>query len=140
MKIVKNDLKKKVDSLSRKIANPREYLDLVGQALLEEAHNRIQKKKKGPDGTPWAPWASSTAKARRRSGTASTGLLLNSGALDQSLGYKVSGPKVSVSTTSPYARYLQNGTSRMPARPFIGLGKVEERAIESIWKKWIKQD
>jgi phage virion morphogenesis protein len=129
------DFNKQVD----KLRNPAVYLSRIGEALLQATHERIQKTKVSPDGTPWAPWASSTARARRKAGTAGTGLLFNTGALDKSLTYSVQGPKVSVHSSSPYAQYLQNGTSRMPARPFLGIGKKEEALILDIWNKWLKE-
>jgi phage gpG-like protein len=128
---------KSLDALSKKLAEPREFLDLLGQSMLAAAHKRIQTTKRDANGRAWAPWATSTARARRKSGSAGRGLLYNTGALDRSLTYTVQGPKVSVQTASPYARYLQNGTNRMPARPFLGFGKVEEEATQAIWTKWM---
>ena len=110
----------------------------MGKGLVEEAARRITTTKSAPDGTRWKPWASSTAKARRRAGTSASGLLFNTGTLANSLEYEVIGDKVVVRNTQSYAQYLQNGTRNMPARPFLGMGKAEETLTKNLWKKWIE--
>lgn len=126
------------ESLTNKWLNKNEYLDMVGQAMVELAQKRISKTKTAPDGSKWAPWASSTAKARRKAGTSGTGLLYITGQLHDSIEYEVQGPKVVVRSRETYGQYLQNGTRNMPARPFLGTGPQEERAMQTLWKKWIK--
>ncbi len=137
MKLTGN--KNLTQSLSQKWLNKNQYLDEVGQALVQLARERIEKTKASPEGDKWAPWASSTARARRKEGTAGTGLLLRTGKLRDSIEYEVQGPKVVVRSREQYAQYLQNGTSRMPARPFLGTGPREEKSMQSLWKKWINE-
>ena len=128
-----------VDPVSRKWTSRRDFLKQLGEDLGEEAIRRIEKTKSSPEGQKWKPWASSTAKARRKEGSAGLGLLLRTGTLRDSIGYQVQGDKVIVMTNVPYARYLQHGTSKMPARPFLGTGPREEKVMKSLWKKWINQ-
>ena len=127
-----------VQSVTQKWAKQREFLEELGASFVGLAVNRIEKTKADPLGQKWAPWASSTARARRKEGTASTGLLLRSGGLRDSIEYEVQGPKVVIRSTSKYAEYLQNGTNRMPARPFLGTGVKEEKEMKNIWKRWIE--
>jgi phage gpG-like protein len=136
MKLVQ-DPKSLLDPITRRWARQRDFLEEVGATFAGIAIERIEKKKAGPDGVKWAPWASATRKARRKEGSAGTGLLLRTGALRDSITYEVQGQKVSVKTDNPYAGYLQNGTNKMPARPFLGFGRVEEREMQTIWKKWM---
>lgn len=136
MKLNKNP-KTLTEPISRKWANQQQYLELLGPKLVSLVRERIERTKTEPSGRKWAPWASSTARARRREGTAGSGLLFRTGQLSASIHYIISGPKVAVRTNLPYAKYLQNGTSRMPARPFLGTGPKEEQAMQSLWKKWI---
>ena len=137
MKLVQNP-KSLIDPITRKWAERREFLNEVGATFAGLAINRIEKKKADPDGVKWAPWASSTARARRKEGSAGTGLLLRTGALRDSINYEVQGNmKVVIKTDLPYAQYIQNGTSKMPARPFLGSGKMEDREMKQIWKRYI---
>jgi len=128
---------KETNDLYVKWQNRKDFLDEVGQQFLQEAQLRITGKKTDPMGTKWAPWARSTALARAKDGSAARGLLYKSGDLLNTLSYRVQGDKVSVSSDSPYARYLQNGTSRMPARPFLGMGEKEQLILQQVWQKWI---
>lgn len=136
MKVVGNP-KKAIEPIARKWASRKDFLNELGVGLVDEVHKRINDTKTAPDGTRWKPWASSTAKARRRAGTASSGLLFNSGELTRSIGYTITGNKVAVNTTLPYAQFLQNGTKNMPARPFLGMGKAEQDLTTNLWNKWI---
>ena len=124
--------------ISKKWTSRKDFLDELGKGLAEEAARRITTTKSAPDGTRWKPWASSTAKARRRAGTSASGLLFNTGTLARSIEYEVIGDKVVVRNTQEYAQYLQNGTRNMPARPFLGMGKAEETLTKNLWKKWIE--
>ena len=130
--------KNPLEPISKKWSSRKDFLDELGKGLVGEVHNRLYNTKASPDGTAWKPWASSTAKARRRAGTSSAGLLVNTGTLARSVEYEVTGDKVVVRNTQSYAQYLQNGTRNMPARPFLGMGKAEERLTQELWKKWIE--
>lgn len=137
MKLLK-DPKSIIDPVTRQWAKQRDFLEEVGATFAGIAIDRIEKKKADANGVKWAPWAASTRKARKKEGSAGTGLLLRTGALRDSITYEVQGnKKVSVKTDLSYAQYLQNGTNKMPARPFLGFGKVEEREMKQIWKNWM---
>lgn len=129
---------KVLDPLSKKWAAKKEFLEELGPAFVDEVKRRIERTKSDPEGRRWKPWALSTARARRAEGTASSGLLLRRGKLRDSIVYEIQGPKLVIRSTAPYAQYLQAGTRRMPARPFLGTGKRERELMTTIWKKWIK--
>ena len=128
-----------IEPLTLKWQQQRDFLDSVGATFAGLAIDRLEKQKADPMGRKWKPWASSTAKARRKEGSSGTGLLLRTGALRDSIEYEVQGPKVVIRSRSSYAEFLQNGTSRMPARPFLGTGPREEREMKRIWNQWIEK-
>lgn len=131
----KNPVKKLVDQW----ANRGQFLQEVGQILLDSTRERITTSKTDPEGRAWKPWARSTALARSKDGSAARGLLYKSGNLLDSLEVRVIGDtKVSISTTIPYAQFLQNGTNRMPPRRFLGTSKQDEQNIKAAWNKWLK--
>ena len=131
----KNPVKKLVDQW----ANRDEFLQQIGQILLESTRERITTSKTDPEGRAWKPWARSTALARSKDGSAARGLLYRSGDLLNSLEVRTAGGmKVSVSTTIFNAQFLQNGTNRMPPRRFLGASKQDEQNIKAAWNKWLK--
>lgn len=131
--------KKLVEPVARMWARRKEFMAEVGAEFVKEAQNRIDKTKADPDGRKWRPWAKSTRLARQKDGSAGGGLLKRSGRLRDSIRFNANNDRVEVYTDLDYATYLQNGTGNMPARPFIGIGKNEDRAIKQIWQRWIKQ-
>lgn len=125
------------DMLDR-IQNPQKVLESIGKALVTSTRTRIEKTKVSPDGKPFAPWALSTLIARKKEGTAALGILNRTGSLANSITYQVQGKSVTVGSTSSYAQYLQNGTSKMPARPFIGVSGQNRGQINLILKNYLK--
>ena len=123
---------------AKKLANPGNLLHSIGQYLVSSTQARIRTTKTDPDGKPWAPWAPGTYLARAKAGTLQGGLLLNSGRLLNSVGYRVSGKTLEVEATAPYAGFLQNGTPRMPARPFLGISKGDETAINNMLSRFLR--
>ena len=101
-------------------AKSKEALEQLGKEEVDITRARIDTGKVTPDGTPWAPWSIATLRERTRTGTTAGGLLHKTGALSQSIKYKLNPNSLVISSDSPYAQYLQNGTSNMPARPFLG--------------------
>ena len=126
-----------IDPLEKKWKQRREFLEMLGEEFVKLAQARIRTKKADPDGNKWAPWSPATRKARRKKGNASLGLLFDTKTLYNSITYKVTTNKVSIQTDVPYAQFLQNGTTRMPARPFLGQGPAEDRATKRLFKQWL---
>lgn len=110
--------------------DPKFYRD-IGLIILEDTKTRIKTTKVDPDGKPWAPWATSTAKGRIKKGNAALGLLFDSGNLYDSFFLKTTNDGFQISSLESYAGYLHNGTSKMPPRRIVGLSKG---AIEGIKK------
>lgn len=129
---------KQLVSLLNRLKNPRPALEEIGRVVTGTTQNRIRTEKTDPAGTPWQPWATSTTIARIKKGTASRGLLYDSGNLLNSITYQVSGKQVSVGSSGvPYAIYLQQGTPNMPARPFIGYSNKDMQYINAILTRFV---
>ena len=81
------------------------------------------------DGNKWARLAPSTIKARARQGAGPTPILQLRGLLKQAAinaDIKASGSTFQASISDPsiakFARFIESGTSKMPARPFFSVG------------------
>lgn len=109
-------------------------LQKIGEEEVRLTQERIRSSKTGPDGKPWAPWSMATLKQRHRAGDASKGLLYRTGALLTSIKFKVEDGKLTVYSDSTYGKYLQFGTPKMPARPFIGFGARINSIVERLTK------
>lgn len=131
LRIDSKDIQQAIGDIRKKLDNPRNLMQEIGDIITEDIKHRIVNLKTSPDGVAWAPWADSTRKARERKGNAALGLLFDSGTLLRSITSQVIGSHhtLQVGTNSPYAEYIQNGTPQMPARPFMGISK---RAQDSI--------
>lgn len=116
--------------LQARLANPQPVLAMIGRAAMLRAQREIETGKHDPEGHPWAPWSDDTANARRRRGNAARGILYDEGTLLHSMSVQVGAASVVIGTEVPYAEYLQDGTRRMPARPFLGWGEGAEQEAE----------
>ena len=91
-------------------AQKRALMD-IGQAVASRATMAFRNEPMRP--SPWAP----RKKSKRDDGHP---LLIKSGSLRQSIGWKLEGDDtVVVGTDKKYAGYHQTGTKHMPARPFM---------------------
>ena len=117
----------KSDGLTRKIAN----------VLWEEAEDAFSKEQ-SPEGEKWAALDESYKKQRHGKGY--TGPILQvSGDLVKSLNIDYGDNFAVIGAAEPYGQYHQMGTSKMPARPFIGLGETGEKEIKQIIAKRMKE-
>ena len=88
------------------------------------------------EGPGWAPLADSTLRSREYPGLPilqQTGDLMRS-VIDHPI-LEVSRKQLLYGTSNPYAQYHEEGTSRMPARPF--LGPVMDDIMPEIRKRFI---
>lgn len=130
--------KSEISTLLQNLKNTKPLLNEIGKYLVNSTRERISLTKTAPDGSIWKQWSPATALARKKDGTASGGLLYRTGALANSISYKVSNDEVEITASAKYASFLQLGTSRMPARPFLGISLDDSNAIGEIIKRQIK--
>lgn len=119
------DLAKKVRAMN----NPQKALQAAGTVLVSLAKRAFNEADVRP--LPWDPLKPATIAAKKRKGY-SEGILKASGALMKSPRIiEVTDTSVRVGTDRPYARYHQEGTSKMPPRPFFPIspdGELTEKA------------
>lgn len=95
--------------------------------VLERAHSIFFAAEQSPTGIPWAPLARSTVRRKKHSRIlVDTGRLLGSlSSSDHTDAIRdIEDRYLAFGTSVPYAIYHQTGTSRMPARPPVGLNEV----------------
>lgn len=84
-----------------------------------------------PDGNAWAPLAPNTIVQK-----GSSGILEDSGTLMGSIMVQASGNEAVVGTNVEYASFNQEGTRKMPARPFMGIGGDDFDQIKTVIDTW----
>lgn len=106
-------------------------------ALVEgQTKRRINVEKTAPDGAPWPPLMASTV---RKKGNAN--ILIGKGGggsgLLGSISYTASASEAIIGTNKEYAPFLQEGTSRMPARTFLGISDENMVEIRKAVDAWV---
>jgi phage gpG-like protein len=110
------------------------WMEMVGRQAQESIQHRIRESKLDPENAPWSPWMPSTEMHRRHKGNAGQGLLWDQGTLLNSIRFEHSGDSVAIGTDVDYAKYLQDGTGNMAARPFVGWsdGQIAELEFSAV--------
>lgn len=115
---------------------PDETLKQLAEEQVAVVQNRIRNTKTDPDGQPWAPWSMATIRAYSRSGRGGS-LLFRTGALLDSIQYRISEKTLTIFSNVGYAKYLQFGTPKMPARRFLGWNQESINRVKEILKEKI---
>lgn len=142
-------LKRYVENLAK--LNKHKLLDAVGALIASQTEYRINSEKKAPDGTPWQP---------RKNKKLTHPLLELTSRLLGSIQYQVHGNKVIVGSNVEYAATQQYGDKRritttvtwkgegkvkvkinrnIPARPYLGLSRANNKAIRGLIAEYIAQ-
>lgn len=126
--------------LGRIAGTAARLLDVVGAEVEAQTRLRIAEEKRAPDGDPWQDWSERYAAQRPAKG----GLLELEGHLLDSITYEVGTDVVVVGSNIVYARRHQEGDEAegegIPARPYLGLSKANERALESLVVNWLDKE
>lgn len=145
------------ERLGRRIATIRENLRLpvmtqeIGELLLRRTHERFDREV-DPDGRPWVPLAPSTIEIKRRLGYGNKGKLKRTEALRRSIRiirgglgttFTNTGAGVRIGIESPkiaeYGKAQNQGTDRIPARRFLGIGRLDVKAVDSLLRRKAKE-
>lgn len=144
------DLVRGIDALNKNLLNASSRNQIVreiGAVLLARIRRRFLEET-DPDGKRWP--VSKAAAIRRgggktyrtiggvRKGFSGTGTLFETGALFQSiqLGRAAKG-EINIGTDVPYARFVQEGTNRLPERIYLGFGDDDQRFATDFIEKRI---
>jgi phage gpG-like protein len=115
--------------------HPRPVLDRIGEHAASRVMLSIMSDKDDPEGRAWPEWQPSTRSQREAKGNAGLGLLWDRGDLLASIGVNVKRNEVQIGTNAAHAGYLQSGTRRMAARPFLGWSKQDMQIAD----RWVGQ-
>lgn len=99
-----------------RVVNQRPAWDLIGAGLVANADRRFETKT-DPAGSPWAPWAPSTARARAKSGRGT--LLELTRMMRTSLNHQAEEDGVAIGLGRSYAGFHETGTREMPRRGML---------------------
>lgn len=105
---------------------------IIAQQEIREIQQRIRTTKLSPEGKQWEPWSYSTIKAMGRNKQRRS-LLYHTGNLLNSFSYRINNNQLRITNSTPYGRFLQNGTNKMPARPFMGWNQGSQVRIKKIY-------
>lgn len=133
-----------LSGLSRKIKNPRPFLQQVGDYIQKQTMRMFR----GPRadrqmvrGITWAPLKPSTIKQKRAKGWTDRPLVAD-GKLMRDLSspgaIKISGKDLTYGSTIDYAKYHQEGTPKMARRKFVFLNKQDRAEITKLFQKFIR--
>lgn len=112
------------------VVDGREITRKVANVLLQEAEAAFDNEK-SPEGEPWAKLNQDYKKRRYNKGY--TGNILQvTGDLVKSLNIDYGDNFAMIGASEPYGQYHQLGTSKMPARPFLGLSNDGIEEIKAI--------
>jgi phage virion morphogenesis protein len=98
----------------------------VGAIVTSQTRHRIDSEKRDPWGKSWPRWSPEYAKTRH----ANQSLLMSSGLLRDSITHQITRSGVIVGSNRFYAKWHQEGTSKMPERAFLGIGPDDAEEIE----------
>jgi phage virion morphogenesis protein len=156
IKVKSNTVDKALQKTAGKLSNLKPVFGSIGEYMLRATRSRFDAQA-DPNGRPWAPLRPATIKAkeRRKFGTATrtkrgrliaktkanpTDILHDTFTLRDTINYQADGQKVLIGSPLIKARSLQLGYPKrnLPARPFLGVSKADEREIVDIVKDFLQ--
>ena len=105
---------------------------------MRQTRRRIRITKESPDGKKWQRWAPLTEAIRLYKGNAPQGLLYDTKMLHDSITLHYDREGLRIRPLVDYATFLQSGTTKMPARPFMGWNKVSLKFIKRVFRRHFK--
>lgn len=121
-------------------------------ALLENSTRKRFETKRDPEGISWAHLRATTQLSKTNADDRKAwyagqkvlgqlkprgGILVDRGTLLKSITHHATSQSVAIGTDRLYGKYHQTGTRTMPARPFLGVSKEDERDILRVLNDFI---
>lgn len=107
--------------------------------LLENSTRKRFETKTAPDGSKWAQLSLWTLYAKTgKNGKTRGSILVDRGDLLRSITSHATESMAEVGTGRVYARYLQTGTAKMPAREIFGLSDEDRADIRAELHDWLQ--
>ncbi|MFC3873121.1 phage virion morphogenesis protein [Neisseria musculi] len=107
--------------------------------LLENSTRKRFETKTAPDGSKWAQLSLWTLYAKTgKNGKTRGSILVDRGDLLRSITSHATESMAEVGTDRVYARYLQTGTAKMPAREIFGLSDQDRADIRDELHDWLQ--
>ena len=126
-----------LNGMAARIANPQPALAQIGEFMASKVMLGIMSEKDDSEGHKWAAWMPSTREQREKKGNVGLGLLWDDGELLGSIRVQTSRNEVVIGTAVPFAPFLQEGTPKMQARPFLGWSLAEQSMSEEFVARYI---
>jgi phage virion morphogenesis protein len=111
----------------------KDLMDSIGSLVEIQTNFRIESEKRDSEGKPWVPWSEDYEPTRH----GNQSLLINKGDLQTSITHNVRGSDVEIGTNVIYGAVHQFGYKEIPARPYLGISKLNERELEQLIEDWL---
>ena len=132
-------LAKKLKGYALTLAQENNLLKSLGVEIEAQISERIESTKRDPEGKTWAELADKTRQYLLKHFPSARPPLWRTGELLDTIESQVSGGVLLTGATKEYAGFLQDGTKRMPARPFIGLSAQDIADLADLIDAWLKE-
>lgn len=132
-------LTKKLKGYALTPAQENNLLKSLGVEIETQISERIESTKRDPEGKTWADIADKTRRYLLKHFPSARPPLWRTGELLDTIESQVSGGVLLTGATKEYAGFLQDGTKRMPARPFIGLSAQDIADLADLIDAWLKE-
>ena len=137
---------KELETLTKKLkgyaltpTQENNLLKSLGVEIETQISERIESTKRDPEGKTWADIADKTRRYLLKHFPSARPPLWRTGELLDTIESQVSGGVLLTGATKEYAGFLQDGTKRMPARPFIGLSAQDIADLADLIDAWLKE-
>jgi len=129
-------LNKRLVKWFAKIDKPSEAMELIATHLESQTRRRIEEERADSESRAWPEWSEKYAKTRHEN----QNLLQNEGDLVDDIAPDSGADFAKAYVTMIYARTHQLGDKKrnIPARPYLGLSKVNAKDIENEIAKFIE--
>ncbi len=127
-----------LNAMAARMANTKPVLAQIGEFMASKVMLGIMSEKDDPDGAQWAEWMPSTREQRTKKGNVGLGLLWDDGTLLGSIRVQAGAREVVIGTNVKHGAYLQEGTTKMAARPFLGWSEADKEMTEQFVARYIE--